>query len=110
MLARLAFLGTDEEHVALLVKSRSFRLFRRKDDLLAQGVAAVFGLAEGEAELLALCFHAQTFTPTEAANWLVERSFTPLLFIPILSVRPCFSDTVLRMERRNGKNGIRSTL
>ena len=59
----LAFLGPDEEHVALLVESRRFGLFRRKDDLLAEGVAAVFGLAEGEAELLALCFHAERFTP-----------------------------------------------
>jgi hypothetical protein len=72
-----------EEHVAILVDSRRFGLFRRKDDFLAEGVAAVFGLAEGEAELLALCFHGERFTPADAANWLAERGFTPLLFIPI---------------------------
>ena len=82
-LVDLAFLGPDEEHVALLVESRRFAMFRRKDDLLAEGVAAVFGITGGEAELLALCFHGERFTPADAANWLVERGFTPLLFITI---------------------------
>lgn len=78
----LAFVDPDEEHVALLAESRRFGLFRRKDDLLAEGVAAVFGLAEGKAELLALCFHSEKFTSADAKNWLVERRFTPLVFIP----------------------------
>jgi hypothetical protein len=87
----LGFVAPDEEHVALLVESGRFDLFRRKDDLLAQGVAAVFGIAGGVAELLALCFHGKKFTPTDAANWLVERGFAPLLFIPVTSTdrRPC---------------------
>lgn len=78
----LAFVAPDEEHVALLAESRRFGLFRRKEDLLAEGVAAVFGLAEGKAELLALCFHTGRFTSADATNWLVERRFSPLLFIP----------------------------
>ncbi len=91
VLAHLAFLSPDEEHVALLVESPRFGLFRRKDDLLAEGVAAVFGLAEGVAELLALGFHAERFTPTEAANWLVERAIAPLRFIPIRGMDHCRS-------------------
>jgi hypothetical protein len=83
ILVDLACVGLDEEHVALLVESRRFGLFRRKDDLLAEGVAAVFGITGGEAVLLALAFHGKRFTPAEAANWLVERGFTPLRFIPI---------------------------
>ena len=79
----IAFLGRDEEHVAPLVEGRMFGMLKCKDDLLAEGVAAVFSLAEGEAELLAICFQAERFTPTEAANWLAERSLTPLLLIPI---------------------------
>ncbi len=54
---------------------------RRKDDLLDEGVAAVFGLAGGEAELLGLCFHAEKFTPAEAATWLAGRGFVPLLLV-----------------------------
>lgn len=71
-----------EEHVALLENPGRFDLLRRKDDLLDEGVAAVFGLAGAEAELLALCFQVRRFTPAEVANWLAERGFVPLLCIP----------------------------
>jgi hypothetical protein len=77
VLFNLAFVAHDEEHVALLVDSGRFGLFRRKDDLLAEGVAAIFGITGGVAELLALCFHGERFTPADAASWLVERGFVP---------------------------------
>jgi hypothetical protein len=80
--SRLAQLGPAGEHVALLGLPGGFDLVRRQDDLLDEGVAAVFGLAGGEAELLGLCFHAETFTPAAAATWLAERGFTPLLLVP----------------------------
>jgi hypothetical protein len=82
VLVHLALLGPDEEHVALLVESRRFGLLRRWDDLLDEGVAGLFGLARGEAELLALTFHAGKFTPARAATWLAGRGFKPLLFLP----------------------------
>jgi len=81
VLDHLASLGPDEGHVALLSDSSEFGTFLRKDDLLAEGVAAFFGLAD-EAELLALSFHAKRFTPSEAATWLADRGFKPLLFVP----------------------------
>jgi len=71
-----------EEHVAVLENPGRFDLLRRKDDLLDEGVAAVFGLADAEAELLALCFHVRKFTPAEVATWLAERGFVPLLCVP----------------------------
>jgi hypothetical protein len=71
-----------EEHVALLKNPGKFDLLRRKDDLLAEGVASVFGLTGTEAELLALCFQVRKFTPAEAAKWLAKRGFVPLLFVP----------------------------
>jgi hypothetical protein len=80
---RLADLGPGGEHVARLVDlRRRFGLLRRWDDLLDEGVAAVFGIAGGEAELVGLCFHAGKFTPAEAATWLAGRGFTPLLLVP----------------------------
>jgi hypothetical protein len=81
-LALLAHLGSGEEHVALLVDLRRFGLLRRWDHLLDEDVAAIFGLASGEAELLALSFHAGKFTPDTAASWLAERDFKPFLFVP----------------------------
>jgi hypothetical protein len=80
--SRLTQLGLDGEHVALLELPGGFDRLRRRDDLLDEGVAAVFGLAGGEAELRGLCFHAEKFTPAEAATWLAERGFVPLLLVP----------------------------
>jgi hypothetical protein len=79
---RLAHLGSGEEHVARLVDFRRFGLLLRWDDLLDEGVAAVFGMTAGEAELVGLCFHAGKFTPAESATWLAGRGFKPLLFVP----------------------------
>jgi hypothetical protein len=81
-LVQLAHLRCGEEHVALLVDLRRFGMLRRWDDLLDDDVAAIFGLAGGEAELLALSFHAWTFTLDRAASWLAGRGFKPLLFVP----------------------------
>jgi hypothetical protein len=75
-------LGPDEEHVALLANLGKCDLLRRRSDLLDEGVAAVFGLADEAAELLALCFHAERFTPAEVAKWLAERGFTSLTIVP----------------------------
>jgi hypothetical protein len=77
----LAPLGSGEEHVAQLMDLRRFGLLRRWDDLLDEGVAALFGITGGEAELVGLCFHAGKFAPAEAATWLAERGFKPLLFV-----------------------------
>jgi hypothetical protein len=80
--SRLAHLGFGEELVARLVDLRRFGLLRRWDGLLDEGVAAVFGITGGEAELVGLCFHAGKFAPARAATWLAERGFKPLLFVP----------------------------
>lgn len=78
----LAHLGSGEEHVARLLDLRGFGLLRRWDDLLEDGVAAVFGMTGGEAELVGLCFHAEKFTRAESEAWLAGRGFKPLLFVP----------------------------
>jgi hypothetical protein len=75
-------LGSVEEHVAVLLDLQKFGLFRRWDDLLDEGVAAIFGVASGKAELLALCFHAGKFTRARSATWLAHRRFKPLRFVP----------------------------
>jgi hypothetical protein len=78
----LSDLASGQEHVARLVDLSGFGRLRRWDDLLAEGVAAVFGMTRGEAELLGLCFHAGKFTPAESATWLAGRGFKPQLFVP----------------------------
>ncbi len=81
LMVRIAFFGPDEEHVALLADAHAFSLLERWDNLLDEGVAAVFDLASGEAKLLALSFHPRKFTPPRAETWLAERSFRPMLFL-----------------------------
>ncbi len=73
---------TDEYLVVLISSSRFDRLLR-KDDFLAEGVAAVFGLAGEEAELLSLSFQAEKFTPAQVASWLAERKFPSPIELPI---------------------------
>ena len=77
----LSDLGAGEEHFALLADLRRFGLLRRWDDLLDEGVAAVFGMTGGEAELAGLCFHAGKFTPASTVRWLGERGYKPF-FVP----------------------------
>jgi hypothetical protein len=82
ILGHFARLANGAEHVALLANLGKFEVLRRKADLLDEGVAAVFGLADANAELLALCFHAGKFTPAKATQWLSGRRIEPLIFVP----------------------------
>jgi hypothetical protein len=66
-----------------LLNARRFDHLLRKDDFLDEGVAAVFGLAGAEAELLGLSFHAGKFTPAQVKAWLAERRFKPPVEVPI---------------------------
>jgi hypothetical protein len=68
------------ERVAVLASAGEFDALRRWDDLFEEGVAAVFGIRRGEAELQALCFEADRFTLAEATGWLAERGLRPLDF------------------------------
>ncbi len=79
--------AADEYLVVLVIVCRFDRLLR-KNDLLDEGVAAVFGLAHGMAELLCLCFHSGKFTPDNAKAWLAERRFTPPADAPIMRRSP----------------------
>src|SRR5690348_5129453 len=72
----LAPVVSADEYLVLLVNAGRFDRLLRKEDFLDEGVAAVFGLAGEEAELLGLCFHAGEFTPARVAAWLAERRFT----------------------------------
>src|SRR5437870_3409154 len=76
------------EHVALLAvpldeKSARCQSVQRKEDFLAPGVAALFGVIQGQAELLAVCFEASRFSADAAAGWLDSRGMAPASqFIP----------------------------
>jgi hypothetical protein len=80
----LPHLASTDEYLVVLVNPGCFDRLIRKDDLLDEGVAAVFGLAGAEAQLLSLSFHTERFTPSQVAAWLTERRFTPPADVPNL--------------------------
>jgi len=69
-----------DEHAALLQDPSAYDLLCRKNDLFDDGVATIFGVRQGQAELQAFCFHPGRFTPEEARAWLRERGLEPRHF------------------------------
>jgi hypothetical protein len=69
-----------KEHAAHLKIPLPFGRLRRKDDFLDEGVAAVFCIVDGEADLQALLFRSDRFTPEQARRWLRDRGLNPVLF------------------------------
>jgi hypothetical protein len=78
---RTKALPSADEHTALLNDGSAFESLRRVDNLFDQGVATVFGIRQGEADLHAFYFCAWQFTPAAARRWLRERGFTAALFL-----------------------------
>jgi hypothetical protein len=72
-----------DEYLVVLVNASQFDRLLRKDNFLDEGVAAVFGLAGEQAELLSLSFQAEKFTPPQVKSWLAERKFTLPVDVPI---------------------------
>ena len=68
------------EHAAILEDPDSFDSLHRKDGFFDEGIATIFGVKEGKAEIQAFYFHPRRFTPVKAKQWLQERGIEPLLF------------------------------
>jgi hypothetical protein len=77
---RALLLFPDQEHEAVLEEVGKPDQLRRKDDLLDEGVSAVFGIRLGEAGLHALRFDAGRFTAEQARTWLRDRGLEARLF------------------------------
>ncbi len=75
--------ASTDEHLVVLANAGQFDRLVRKDDMLDEGVAAVFGLAGDEAELLSLSFQAEKFTPAQVTAWLADRRFSSPVAGPI---------------------------
>jgi hypothetical protein len=73
-------------HVALLARATTFESLHRREDLVAEGVDSVFGVRKGEADLQALYFKPQRFTPAQARRWLDDLGLRPILFLEAVCV------------------------
>jgi hypothetical protein len=88
-LFNLAQVLFEDEHLVVLRNASGFNRLLRKDDLLDDGVAAVFGLAGGTVELLGLCFHPRRFTSDKTKEWLTERRVSLSANAPIMKNGRC---------------------
>lgn len=70
-----------DEHAALLTGLLPSDRLCRKDDLSDEGVSALFTVRGADAELLAVLFRTDRFTPEQARQWLRQRGLRAVLFI-----------------------------
>src|SRR5947199_7128936 len=61
------------EHIALLEDPKRFAVLYRRDALLDDNVAALFGIQQGNAVLIALAFRSEQFTQAAVEQWLLEK-------------------------------------
>jgi hypothetical protein len=78
---------SSDEHIAVLTPAERFDSLHRKDDFFDDGVAAIFRV-KAEAELQALLFRVDRFTPHQATYWLRERRIEFIRFIEANTHRP----------------------
>jgi hypothetical protein len=53
---------------------------------VAEGVDSVFGVRGGEADLQALYFRPERFTPAQARRWLDDLGLRPIVFLEAVCV------------------------
>jgi hypothetical protein len=68
---QLRQLVPSDEHAAVLEDPDKFDSLHRKNGFFDEGLAAIFGVKEGTAELQSFCFQPSKFTPAiaEPSRW-----------------------------------------
>ena len=68
------------EHAARLTDPDQYDRIRRVNDEFGAGIDAIYGVKNDTAELQAIRFDADRFTPAEAREWLSEHDYDPIEF------------------------------
>jgi len=68
------------EHAARLTNPNQYDRIRRVNDEFGAGIDAIYGIKDETAELQAIRFDADRFTPAEAREWLSENDYSPMEF------------------------------
>ena len=68
------------EHAARLTEPGQYDRIRRVNDEFGAGIDAIYGIKDETAELQAIRFDADRFTPAEARQWLSEHDYSPIEF------------------------------
>ena len=68
------------EHAARLTDPDQYDRIRRVNDEFGAGIDAIYGIKDETAELQAIRFDADRFTPAEARQWLSDNEYSPTEF------------------------------
>lgn len=68
------------EHAARLKDPDQYDRIRRVNDEFGAGIDAIYGIKNETAELQAIRFDADRFTPSEAREWLSDHDYDPIEF------------------------------
>jgi HK97 family phage major capsid protein/HK97 family phage prohead protease len=68
------------EHAARLKDPGQYDRIRRVNDEFGAGIDAIYGIKDETAELQAIRFDADRFTPAEAREWLGDHDYDPIEF------------------------------
>ena len=68
------------EHAARLTDPDQYDRIRRVNDEFGAGIDAIYGIKDETAELQAIRFDADRFSPAEARQWLSENDYSPMEF------------------------------
>ena len=68
------------EHAARLTDPDQYDRIRRVNDEFGAGIDAIYGIKDETAELQAIRFDADRFTPAEAREWLSDNEYSPTEF------------------------------
>jgi HK97 family phage major capsid protein/HK97 family phage prohead protease len=68
------------EHAARLTDPDQYDRIRRVNDEFGAGIDAIYGIKDETAELQAIRFDADRFTPAEARKWLSDHDYSPMEF------------------------------
>ena len=68
------------EHAARLTEPDQYDRIRRVNDEFGAGIDAIYGIKDNTAELQAIRFDADRFSPAEARQWLSEHDYSPMEF------------------------------
>ena len=68
------------EHAARLKDPGQYDRIRRVNDEFGAGIDAIYGIKDETAELQAIRFDADRFTPAEAREWLTDHDYDPMEF------------------------------
>lgn len=70
------------EHSARISDPKKYKRFRRQNDKFGRGKDVIWGITDkGKAEIQAIRFDKNSYSPSEAKEWLSSKNYKPIEFV-----------------------------